>query len=109
MDFGILDEFFQKQILQSLIIDPGKKKRLVDINPFLERYAIPADAHALISHNRQVVLKEFNAGVYRDRLLATYRAVQRNTVKQHIDKYRLAAFFLDPDAFSLLKWGPYVE
>lgn len=109
VDFGMLDEFFQKQVLRALLADPGKKEHLKDINPFLENPAAPDEAHRLISHNRQVVLKEFNAGAYRNRLLAAYKAAQQRTVKQRIDKYRLAAFFLNPKAFSLLKWGVYVE
>ena len=109
IDFGLLDEFFQKQILQILISEPSQKKRLIEINPFLANIAFPDGVHDLISHNRQVILDKFNATVYRESLLKTYETVILDTVKQHIDKHCLAASFLNPETFSLLKWGRYVE
>jgi len=109
VDFGLLDEFFQKQILQVLISEPSQKNHLAEINPFLKNPALPDDSHALIHHNRQVILNKFNAAVYRENLLKTYHAVLNSPVEQHIDKQHLAASFFNPETFSLLKWRRYVE
>ena len=109
IDFGLLDEFFQKQLLHVLLSDPGKKDRLAEINPFLKSPVLPDGAQKLITHNRQRVLDKFNAAVYRKNLLKTFQTVLRSPVKQRIDKHCLAASFFDLDAFSMLKWGRYVE
>ncbi len=109
VDFGLLDEFFQKQILHALLAEPSKKDRLAEINPFLKSPANPVSAHELINHNRQKILDTFNVGIYREDLLKTYQAVLHNSVKQRIDKHCLAASFFNLDTFSLLKWGRYVE
>jgi len=109
VDFGQLDEFFQKQILQVLISAPSQKSLLAEINPFLKDPALPGNSADLIRHNRQVVLNQFNAAVYRENLLKTYHRVLNSPQKQHIDKHRLAASFLNPETFSLLKWRRYVE
>jgi hypothetical protein len=109
VDFGQLDEFFQKQILQVLISEPSKKRLLAEINPFLKNPGLPDSSLGRIHHNRQVILDKFNTAVYRENLLKTYRAVLSSPVKHGMDKHRLAASFLNPDTFSLLKWRPYVE
>lgn len=108
IDFGLLDESFQKQVLNTLLAEPEKRNRLAEINPFLKNPAISVGNHERISHNRQIVSNEFNVGVYRENLLKTYQAVLRDTVKQRIDKHCLAASFFNLDSFSLLKWGRYV-
>lgn len=109
IDFGLLDEFFQKQILRTLLAEPAQKDRLAEINPFLKNPGMEGLAHERINHNRQMILDNFSAKVYRESLLNTYQVVMRTPVKQCIDKHCLAASFFNLDAFSMLKWGRYAE
>jgi hypothetical protein len=44
---------------------------------------------------------------YRQKLLAIYGHVDATTIRQHIDKKKLLAEFLDLTKFSLLKWSDY--
>ena len=109
IDFGLLGEFFQKQIMRTLLAEPVKKDCLADINPFLKNLGMEGIARERINHNRQMTLDKFSAEVCRENLLNTYQAVLRTPVKQRIDKHCLAAAFFNLDAFSMLKWGRYAE
>ena len=107
MDFGLLDEAFQKEVLQLLAADVKNRQQLVRINPFLGALPRLRPANELIASNRQAILKHYGPESYRRLLIETYRQVAATPVRQHIDRSVLAAAFLDLEQFSLLKWNSY--
>lgn len=107
LDFGLLDEAFQRQVIAKLIGKPALKDRLRGCNPFLKAFASCKPDAARIQANRQAVMRHYAGAAYRRRLLDTYRAVIANPVAHRIDKAKLAEAFLHPPAFSLLKWSAY--
>lgn len=109
VDFGILDERFQKIILSRIIRSAADKNRLIECNPWLSASDGAADKTGLIEHNRSAVMNTYNESVYRQTLLKIYQRVIHNPVKHHIDKRILLSQFFDPTSFSLLTWGDYVE
>ena len=109
VDFGLLDESFQKKAIEHVLTNVGSRQKLFDINPFfrdLESICAPQD---LIQSNRQTILANYSVNRYRHNLLNTYARVSRQPVRQRIDKKILLDYFIDLEHFSLLKWGKDVE
>ena len=109
VDFGILDERFQKIILRRIIRSAADKNRLIDLNPRLSEPDWVAENTGLIEHNRNAVSNTYNENIYRKTLLQIYHRVIHTPVKHRIDKGILLSQFFDPTSFSLLTWGDYVE
>ena len=109
VDFGILDERFQKIILSRISRSEADKNRLIEINPWLSTAVKSEDKTALIAHNRDAVMNTYNESNYRQTLLKIYEQVIHTPVTHQIDKSILLSQFFDPAAFSLLTWGDYVE
>jgi hypothetical protein len=109
VDFGILDERFQKIILNRIIRSTVDKNRLIACNPWLSAPDGVADKTGLIEHNRSAVRNTYNENVYRQTLLKIYQHVVHTPVRHQIDKRTLLSQFFDPSSFSLLTWGGYVE
>ncbi len=106
VDFGILNEIYQKQVLKHLLSNSSAKDWLAGRNPkILEPEPTAAGTDAM-ENNRQVVGQEYNLLAYGERLRKVYKQVVRQPVQHQIDKTALLDAFLDPDRFSLLKWGP---
>ncbi len=109
VDFGILDEQFQKRIINRLLSDGADKNRLISLNPWLSVPGEGANDSGLIERNRKIISRIYNKDIYRDTLLKIYRRVINTQVKHRIDKRVLLSHFFDPSSFSLLTWGSYVE
>jgi hypothetical protein len=109
IDFGLLDESAQKEVLLQVISSRRNTQRLVAVNPFLANPATVADKDGLIKNNRQAILREYNPAVYGKKLIEVYRKVSTTRIRQKIDKTVLASSFLNLKKFSLLKWSDYVE
>ena len=107
LDFGMLDEASQRQVIQRLLMDADARDKLAVINPFLsERHAwIPSAPQ--IAHNRRVVKNNYSLSHYGRRLISVYRRVKEQPVHQQIDKDLLLDLFFDLERFSLLKWSAY--
>jgi hypothetical protein len=105
IDFGLLDESFQKQIISRLLSNKKNTNRLVRLNPYLSDPGDMGDNENLIQTNMHAVLNHYNKARCRENLSATYVRVLKDTVRQRIDKPSLVKAFLNPDAFSLLKWS----
>lgn len=105
IDFGCLDESFQRAVIRRLIDGKHARKRLVEDNPFLLRFGPPQAPEALIAHNRSVVETHYSPRQYGRRLKNIYHRVIDTPVHHQIDKQILARAFLVPQDFSLLKWG----
>jgi glycosyltransferase involved in cell wall biosynthesis len=105
IDFGLLDERFQKQIIDRLLSDEKNTIQLIRINPFLSHPGDIGNNQNLIQNNRYAVLNHYNKERYRKMLIATYAKVLKKKVRHRIDKHILVRAFLNPEAFSLLKWS----
>lgn len=107
IDFGLLSEKYQKEVLQVLLEDPGKMTALIKINPFLDDLADLPISQNRIRRNREVVLMEYNADRYQEILQNIYKRATSETVRHGIRKETLLSEFFDPRRLNLLKWGPY--
>jgi hypothetical protein len=105
VDFGLLSERFQRQVIVRLLSDSTVRDELTALNPWLADVGAAGDASALIAANREVVARRFGLDNYRERLLAIYARVVRHPVRHRIDKKALWRSFFDLDRFSLLQWG----
>jgi hypothetical protein len=107
IDFGLLNEKYQKEVLRHLQKHPGEKAVLKRLNPFLENLSDLPSPKDLVRRNRKAVLTEFGVDIYRNILKNVYKQVVSETVSHEIQKDVLLARFLDLERLSLLKWGNY--
>jgi len=108
IDFGILDEGFQKQVIERVLDGQNNAEILKQINPFLNHPGEVSQKNKLIGENKQAILEHYDEESYRKRLMEIYKTVSRQPVNQQIDKTVLLAEFLELDNFSLLKWCDYL-
>jgi hypothetical protein len=109
IDFGLLDEGFQKQIIERVLDDQNNAEILKQMNLFLNHPGEVTQKNRLIGENKQAILKHYDEESYRKRLMEIYKTVSHQPVHQQIDKTVLLAEFLELDNFSLLKWCDYLE
>ena len=107
IDFGLLSEPFQRQILQRVISDRMAIGDLIERNAWLKRFGTPAATRDVLTANRTAVLTHFSESGYARRLFRLYTHVLACPVRQQIDKQTLLAAFFVPERFSLLKWSPF--
>ncbi len=107
IDFGLLDEDFQKDVIRTLLSDRAHLEAISRLNPFLLRIGKAHDGNKIINTNRNAVLRNFNMSAYRKKLMAAYKSTAAHSVRQRIDKAALLKHFLDIKQFSLLKWSEY--
>jgi len=107
IDFGLLDEDFQKDVIRKLLADKAVLQDMLRLNPFLSKIGRARNEIDIIKANRSAVIRNYNRPLYRQKLLATYKSVNAYSVRQRIDKETLLMQFLDLTQFSLLKWGDY--
>lgn len=109
IDFGLLDESFQKTIISKALSDSRNRDTLIHLNPYLSNPGDVPNKDLLIQNNSKAVACHYNQKKYRKNLLDVYTRVIRNTVHHKIDKKVLLSEFFDLDNFSLLKWSFYAE
>jgi hypothetical protein len=107
VDFGLLNEDYQRQVILRLLSDKAHMHDLLKLNPFLSKTGKGRNEKDIVKINRRAVIRNYNMSLYRQKLLTTYEAVSAYGVRQRIDKKILLAEFLDLKKFSLLKWGDY--
>ena len=107
IDFGLLNEEYQRQVILKLLSDRAHLRKLSELNPFLLKIGRIGNEEEIIKTNHRAVVRNYNLSLYRQKLLAAYKAVSKQGVRQRIDKKILLAEFLDLTKFSLLKWGDY--
>lgn len=105
VDFGLLDEGFQEEILLAVLSDPEKARFLLASNPNLETCIHPNPTLQVIRSNQDAVKIHYNKDRYRKRLLDAYARVMETPVSHHVNKTSLLEDYFDLNAFSLLKWG----
>ena len=109
IDFGMLDEAFQKEVLLKIISNRKDKGTLASLNCFLSDISNVSKKDLLIKNNSTSVQENYSNTGYRERLLHIYENVCTAPVHHSIDKKSLLLKFLNLEGFSLLKWGDYVE
>jgi len=109
VDFGLLDETFQKKVIRRLVADRKDIERLAGMNPFLKVLPGVTANKRLIEANRQAIIENYGQDAYRRKLSGIYRQIAITDVHQKIDKTILIEAFLNLSQFSLLKWGDYRE
>ena len=109
IDFGLLDESFQKNIIFHIMSSKNKKNELIRLNPYLASVGIVPDKQKLIKINMKAVFSNYSKDIYKEKLIEIYKKVSNNSVSHSIDKKILLSCFLDPRYFSLLKWCEYSE
>lgn len=107
IDFGLLDETFQKTVLTRVMESSKHADRLIGFNPFLEKPGSVENAAELIEHNKNTILEHYNMKSYGNNLLKIYEKIIQTPVRQRIDKKKLLSLFMNLDTYSLLKWGEY--
>ena len=107
VDFGLLNETFQQQVLKALLDAASKKQDMINLNPFLADCGREAALSETIQANRKVVLERFSRTAYRGTLSAIYKRILSSDPVHAIDKRHLLKEFFNLDNFSLLKWGRY--
>ncbi len=105
IDFGLLNESFQAQIVEKVMTDSAAHQQLVVLNPFLSRPGPPEISADLIEQNGASVVQHYSAENYTIRLMHIYTHVANTKIRQSINKTTLLSAFLAPKNFSLLKWG----
>ena len=109
IDFGLLDEVFQKMIISRVFTNQTNRDRLIRLNPYLKSPGDVPNQDALIQNNMKAVLLSYNKTRYRKKLMKIYARVVNSSVRHSIDKNILLSQFFNPETFSLLKWGDYAE
>jgi len=107
IDFGLLNEKFQRQVLARLMTDPTSNVELVSLNPWLSHPGVVGNSSAIVENNRRAVLQNYGTVQYRNRLLTIYDHIVTHPVCHRIDKRVLCEAFFDLERFSLLRWGAY--
>ena len=107
IDFGMLDEAFQRECLNRVCRDPDRHQELLERNPSLATMLTAPPSRSAIAHNRARITTHYHPDRYREKLLEIYAAIVERPVKHTIDRKRLLSTFLRPERFSLLKWSAY--
>ena len=104
IDFGLLDEAFQKIVISNVLSDKSNRDRLMYLNPFLLNPGNVSDKETLIKNNMNAVLLNYNKIKYKKNLVDIYSRVIKDNVCHKIDKKVLLSKYLTLEDFSLLKW-----
>ena len=109
IDFGLLDESFQKQVVTMVLSSKENKERLIALNPAMSIPTDGFDQDPLVKSNMNALEKKYNKTVYKNKLMDIYSKVSGHRVVHKIDKKILLSQFFCLEDFSLLQWGDYVE
>jgi len=107
IDFGLLDEGYQHQIVCKVIQEKSARDQLCDKNPALQPWDDSSIFQTMIHSNREAVLDHYSSQQYSENLMRVYDQVVRRDVEHEVEKKTVGMRFLVPDAFSLLKWRPF--
>jgi len=107
IDFGLLDETYQKRVIDRIAADRSAATELVRINPFLAQPGHLSDSDRLIEKNSHLISDIYNAAAYQKTLRRIYDCVVRTKVTHSLGHTPLLDYFLNPSNFSLLKWCDY--
>jgi hypothetical protein len=107
IDFGLLSEKMQEEIILKIIIDNKLKNEILKANSKLSLLnSNPIDKN-IIEKNRIIINKNYSRESYKKNLNEIYDKIIKTPVKQKLDKKILLSKFLQPESLYLLKWGSY--
>ncbi len=109
IDFGLLHEGFQQEIISRILTGQGTLKKMIDLNPFLSNPGEIKNKKGLIQNNREAIISHYNQKIYKQRLMNIYSKIITDSVRQRIDKKMLLSQFFNLENFNLLKWCDYDE
>ena len=109
IDFKLLHEGFQQEIISRVLSGIDPVKSLIDLNPFLLNPGEIENKRELIQNNCHAIASHYNQKIYEQRLMKIYTHINNNSVLQRIDKKVLVSQFFNLENFSLLKWCDYAE
>ena len=109
IDYGLLDESYQKEIITRIMHDASAAAKLIQMNPFLEHPGRTGDADRLIEINCKAVSANYNRAVYQSALSKVYNRVLEMKAAHQLSSIPLLNYFLNPENFGLLKWCPYAR
>ena len=109
IDFGLLDERYQKQLIGLILGDRASARHLIALNPFLSSPGAVDSPGPLIAGNRQRVAALYGKDRYETALLRLYERIRNTDVRHRIDKRILLSHYMNLKDFSLLKWCPYAS
>jgi hypothetical protein len=109
IDFGLLNETFQKIVISHVLAGQAQHNQLARLNPFLSDPGGVTKEEELIQNNMNAIRHNYNQTIYKRRLLDVYFRVLEYPVRQRIKKDVLSTHFINPETFSLLKWSDDVE
>ncbi len=102
VDFGMLCEDLQKQVIEAVLSSSRHRKALIDLNTILQRVSDFEESRDLIAHNREIVATEYSAQRNRERLLSVYEEVCRVAPVQCVRGDMLLRMFNKPEDNYLL-------
>ncbi|MBA4368586.1 MAG: hypothetical protein C0403_13225 [Desulfobacterium sp.] len=106
LDFGMLNEPFQQQVIARILSSSKDKNHLIAINPFLAEIGASGQQW-IVDHNKKVILSNYNKALYQKKLLQIYEKVKHVQITHAIDRKKLLFHFLTPSRLNLLKWSVY--
>lgn len=105
IDFGLLDEPFQRECLELISRDTNRRREMLERNQTLISMMDDGPTAEVIHHNRERIVSLYHPDRYREKLIAIYREILDKPVRHAIDRRILLTAFLKENNFSLLKWG----
>jgi glycosyltransferase involved in cell wall biosynthesis len=102
IDFGILSESYQREVMSGLLKNRGSRNKILDNNPFLIEFTSFKDTEDIIFRNRSVVEEHYSLENCKKRLLEIYRKVLDIRIIHGIDKRVVLEAFNTPDMSHLL-------
>jgi glycosyltransferase involved in cell wall biosynthesis len=72
IDFKDLDPMQQQQVIQEILLQPGKLTEVIALNPFLRDFLKPVEAE-IILHNQQVIREKYSLESYGQQLHGIYK------------------------------------
>lgn len=104
LDFGMLDEENQRQVISKLLMDDRLKNDILGINKKLSIFSMlnSSDFRNIIEKNIAIVEKEYSLKKIRGLLIDVYNSVLKDEVKHSIDKKILIEEFNSLERMSLL-------
>jgi hypothetical protein len=106
IDFGLLDETAQTQVIEAVYSSPEIKTALNEINPWLVNFFSTEDyekqaSDGLFETNRKIILKVYGSEHYRKQLLCIYRKLKHH-VPQKVEKKKVLDAFLKIENYTPL-------
>ncbi len=102
VDFGVLSEDLQRQVILNILDDKLKQKKILDLNPSLGNINVFNKSTSIIKQNKRIIEEEYSLEKSKQTLLGVYKRVLEWNITQSIDKRVLFHAFNIPENNYLL-------